>query len=48
MKKILFSMLALITCASASAQYYYQDAQNVDMLRHARQTSPERREIVVP
>lgn len=48
MKKILFSMLALITCASASAQYYYQDAQNVDMLRHAKQTSPERREIVVP
>lgn len=33
---------------SAFAQFYYQDATNVDMLRHSRQTASERLEIVLP
>lgn len=48
MKKILFSAAAALVCVSASAQYYYQDATNVDMLRHSRQVTPVRTEIVLP
>ena len=48
MKKILFSTAAALVCVSASAQYYYQDAANVDIMRHSRQVSPVRTEIVLP
>ena len=48
MKKIIFSAAAVLLCMSASAQYYYQDAVNVDILRHSRQVSPVRTEIVLP
>ena len=48
MKKIFFFAAALFVSISASAQFYYQDATNVDMLRHARQTGPERVEIILP
>lgn len=48
MKKILIAAVAILCSLSASAQFYYQDATNVDMLRHSRQTSPTRAEIVLP
>lgn len=48
MKRIIIIAAALLSGLSASAQYYYQDAANVDMLRHARQTGPERVEIILP
>ena len=48
MKKIIMAVCGLLLTVSASAQFYYQDAANVDMLRHARQTSVERVEIVLP
>ena len=48
MKKIIFSAAAVLLCMSASAQYYYQDAANVDIMRHSRQVSPVRTEIVLP
>lgn len=38
----------LLVSLSASAQFYYQDAANVDMLRHSRQTGAERVEIIIP
>lgn len=48
MKKILILATGLFVSLSASAQFYYQDATNVDMLRHSRQTGAERVEIVLP
>lgn len=48
MKKIMIMAAAMLASISASAQFYYQDASNVDMLRHSRQTSPERVEIMLP
>lgn len=48
MKKILFFAAGLFVSLSASAQFYYQDETNVDMLRHSRQTAPERVEIILP
>ena len=48
MKKILIASVAALCSLSASAQFYYQDATNVDMLRHSRETSPVRTEIVLP
>lgn len=48
MKKILLTVAAAAVSLSASAQYYFQDATNVDILRHARQVSPVRTEIVLP
>ena len=48
MKKIIMAVCGLLFAVSASAQFYYQDAANVDMLRHSRQTSCERVEIVLP
>lgn len=38
--------LFMTTCAFA--QFYFQDAVNVDMLRHSRQTSAARAEIILP
>jgi predicted metal-dependent phosphoesterase TrpH len=48
MRRIIISAAALLVSLSASAQFYYQDAANEDMLRHARQTSGERKEVMVP
>ena len=48
MKKIMILAAGLFLSLSASAQFYYQDDTNVDMLRHSRQTSAERVEIVIP
>lgn len=48
MKKIIMSVCGLLFALSASAQFYYQDVANVDMLRHSRQTAGERVEIVLP
>ncbi len=41
-------MMGLAFAISASAQFYYQDSNNVDMLRHARNTSADRVEIILP
>lgn len=48
MKRILIAAVALLGAVNASAQFYYQDAVNVDMLRHSRQTGAERVEIILP
>ena len=48
MKRIIIIAAAFLVSLSASEQYYYQDAANVDMLRHARQTAPERVEVILP
>lgn len=48
MRRTILLAAALFFSISASAQFYYQDAGNVDMLRHSRQTAAERKEIVVP
>ena len=37
-----------LVTSGLKAQFYYQDATNADMLRHARQTSAQRREIILP
>lgn len=48
MKRILIAAVALLGAVNASAQFYYQDDVNVDMLRHSRQTGAERVEIILP
>ena len=48
MKKLILMAFGLAVAISASAQFYHQDAANVDMLRHSRQTSSQRIEIVLP
>ena len=48
MKRIIIIAAALLASLSASAHEYYPYAANVDMLRHARQTGPERVEIILP
>lgn len=48
MKKIMILAAGLLVSLSASAQFYHQDAANVDMLRHSRQTGAERVEIIIP
>lgn len=45
---VLFLLLTLSPFLRITAQFYYQDVNNVDMLRHARQTSAQRKEIVLP
>ena len=49
MKKVLllFAMVAG-TALGASAQYHYQDAANVDMLRPVVKKKSPRKEIVIP
>ena len=47
MKKLLF-FAAMLVASAASAQSYYQDNANVDMLRHHNQKSRQRREIILP
>lgn len=49
MKRVILPLLFLsIAATEVSAQFYYQDANNVDMIRHARQTGAVRREIILP
>ena len=48
MRKFILAVLGLAFAFNASAQFYYQDATNVDMLRHSRQTAAERTEIILP
>ncbi len=48
MKKFVLAALGIAFAFNASAQFCYQDATNVDMLRHSRQTSAERTEIILP
>lgn len=48
MKKVIIMAVALVATMSASAQFYYQDATNVDMLRHSSRQEAQRREIVIP
>lgn len=49
MKKILFfSLAACLICTSASAQHYYQDAKNSEMLRHSYGEADVRKEIILP
>ena len=48
MKKVFALAVALVTTMGASAQLYYQDATNVDMMRHSQRNEAHRREIVIP
>lgn len=48
MKKLLILAAAVMFGLPASAQIYYQDATNVDMLRHTLRNEPLRREVVLP
>ena len=48
MKRVVFAIAGLLLAVSASAQFYYQDSKNVDMLRHSRQTAVQRSEIILP
>lgn len=48
MKKLLILAAAIAFGVPASAQIYYQDATNVDMLRHSLRQEPQRREIILP
>lgn len=48
MKKVLLFFAGICLTISASAQFYHQDAANVDMLRHSRQTGTERVEVMLP
>ena len=47
MKK--FSLfIALVSIIPASAQSYYQDSKNSEMLRHSERHEPCRHEIIIP
>lgn len=48
MKRILLTLAMLSMAAAASAQYYYPDAVNSEMLRFGHRTQPQRKEIVLP
>jgi predicted metal-dependent phosphoesterase TrpH len=48
MRRLVFAIAGLLLAVSASAQFYYQDSKNVDMLRHSRQTAVQRSEIILP
>lgn len=48
MKRILFSIVLMSIAAVASAQNYYVDAQNSEMLRFSDQRYPVRKEIILP
>ena len=48
MKKVFALAVALVATMGASAQLYYQDATNVDMMRHSQRNEAHRREIVIP
>lgn len=48
MKRILISALSVVVTLSAHAQLYYQDATNVDMLRHTMRQAKQRTEFILP
>ena len=48
MKKIIISAAMALLSFSASAQFYYQDARNGDILCHSKETAPARAEIILP
>ena len=48
MKKLFALAVAVVATMGASAQLYYQDATNVDMMRHSQRGEAHRREIVIP
>jgi histidinol phosphatase-like PHP family hydrolase len=48
MKRILFSVMLMSIASVASAQNYYVDAQNSEMLRFSDQRNPVRKEIILP
>lgn len=49
MKKTILLLLGVVAlCQSASAQLYYQDSKNPDILHHTACTPVERRNIVIP
>ena len=45
---ITFSFFMVFVALTATAQSYYQDAYNSEMLRHAERREPCRKEIVLP
>lgn len=47
-RKIILIAGLLSACFAANAQYYYQDAKNPEMLRHAERHEPCRKEIILP
>ena len=48
MRKYLVMAAGMLMCLSASAQFYYQDSKNVEMLRHSEYRTPVRTEILIP
>lgn len=48
MKNIVISAAMALISLSASAQFYYQDARNGDILCHSKETAPARAEIILP
>ena len=48
MKRILTVLAFALVVTSASAQYYYQDSANSQMLRHSERHNPCRTEVVLP
>lgn len=48
MKRILTLIALGLTAATASAQYYYPDSKNPEMMRHAERHEPCRTEVVLP
>lgn len=48
MRKLLVVLGLLVSAYSAQAQYYYQDARNPKMLRHADRHAPARKLILIP
>ena len=47
-KIIVASILVLAAFIPAGAQYHYQDAKNVEMLRHSEYSTPVRKEFFIP
>ena len=48
MKRIFTVLAFALAVTTASAQYYYQDSANSQMLRHAEHHNPCRTEIILP
>ena len=48
MKRTTLLLAALLTCSVASAQHYYKDAKNPDIMRHTLRNSSQRVEFVLP
>lgn len=48
MRKLIVMAAGMLVALTASAQFYHQDSNNVDMLRHSKPIDAVRREIVIP